>query len=123
MPRTLTIAGTNGVPVTATAITGNLTVTQQSAVGYLAVTKDPTANPATSTLNFPVSDNRANGVFAPLDGSGALSIVYKAKAGAHDPRHPRRDRLLRAGHRRPALRAAQPRADHGHPAGAPSCRG
>ena len=74
---------TNGVPLTATAITGNLTVTQQSAAGYLAVTKDPTANPATSTLNFPVSDNRANGVFAPLDGAGALSIVYKAKAGAH----------------------------------------
>jgi hypothetical protein len=83
VPRTLTIAGTNGVPLTATAITGNLTVTQQSAGGFLAITKDPTADPATSTLNFPVSDNRANGVFAPLDGSGALSIVYKATAGAH----------------------------------------
>ena len=83
VPRTLTIAGTNGVPLSATAITGNLTVTQQSAGGYLAITKDPTADPATSTLNFPVSDNRANGVFAPLDGSGALSIVYKATAGAH----------------------------------------
>ena len=70
-------------PAEATAITGNLTVTQQSAGGYLAITKDPTADPATSTLNFPVSDNRANGVFAPLDGSGALSIVYKATAGAH----------------------------------------
>ena len=83
VPRTLTIAGTNGVPLSATAITGNLTVTQQSAAGYLAITRDPTADPATSTLNFPVSDNRANGVFAPLDGSGALSIVYKATAGAH----------------------------------------
>ena len=83
VPRTLTIAGTNAIPGTATAITGNLTVTQQSAAGYLAITKDPTADPATSTLNFPVSDNRANGVFAPLDGSGALSIVYKATAGAH----------------------------------------
>ena len=83
VPRTLQIAGTNGVPADATAITGNLTVTQQSAGGFLAITKDPTADPATSTLNFPVSDNRANGVFAPLDGSGALSIVYKATAGAH----------------------------------------
>ena len=82
VPRTLQIAGTHGIPSNATAITGNLTVTQQSLGGYLAVTKDPTANPATSTLNFPVSDNRANGVFAPLNGSGALSIVYKAKAGA-----------------------------------------
>ena len=81
--RELTVAGSNGIPSTATAITGNLTVTQQSAGGYLAVTKDPTADPATSTLNFPVSDNRANGVFAPLDALGALSIVYKATAGAH----------------------------------------
>ena len=83
VPRTLQITGSNGVPAEATAITGNLTVTQQSAGGFLAITKDPTADPATSTLNFPVSDNRANGVFAPLDGSGALSIVYKATAGAH----------------------------------------
>ena len=83
VPRTLTICGTGGVPSGATAITGNLTVTQQSLGGYLAVTKEPTANPSTSTLNFPVSDNRANGVFAPLNASGALSIVYKAKAGAH----------------------------------------
>jgi hypothetical protein len=82
-PRTLVIANGVTVPVTATAITGNLTVTQQTAVGYLAVTKTPNANPATSTLNFPVGDNRANGLFAPLDGSGALSIVYKSTtAGA-----------------------------------------
>lgn len=77
-PRTLTIAGSPGIPSSATAITGNLTVTQQSGPGYLAVTKTPTASPATSTLNFPVSDNRANGLFAPLDVTGELSIVYKS---------------------------------------------
>ena len=82
-PRTLPVAGTNGIPLTATAITGNVTVTQQAAAGYVAVTQTPTASPATSTLNFPVSDNRANGLFAPLDGSGQLSIVYKSgTAGA-----------------------------------------
>ena len=82
-PRTLVVAGTPGIPLTATAVTGNLTVTQQSAAGFLTVTKTPLATPPTSTLNFPVADNRANGVFAPLDGSGALSIVYKASvAGA-----------------------------------------
>ena len=82
-PRTLHDHGHERRAGGATAITGNLTVTQQSAAGFLAITKDPTADPATSTLNFPVSDNRANGVFAPLDGIGALSIVYKATAGAH----------------------------------------
>jgi hypothetical protein len=79
--RKLQVTGAGGVPAGATAITGNLTVTQQSAGGYLSVSPGvPPANPATSNLNFPVSDNRANGLFAPLDGSGALWIVYKSGA-------------------------------------------
>lgn len=85
-PRTLAIAGvpSTGVPRTATAITGNLTVTEQSGAGYLAVTRTPTTNPATSTLNFPIGDTRANGLFAPLDGTGAVSIFYKSgTTGAH----------------------------------------
>jgi hypothetical protein len=67
------------IPGNATAITGNLTVTQQSAGGYLSVSPTaPPAVPATSNLNFPVSDNRANGLYAPLDGTGKLWIVYKS---------------------------------------------
>ncbi len=77
--RTLILAGTNGIPLTATAITGNLTVVKPSRAGYVSVTKTPTATPATSTINFPVSAVRANGVFAPLDPlTGALSIVFRA---------------------------------------------
>ena len=34
------MTGAHGIPGTATAITGNLTVTQQTAAGYLAVTRD-----------------------------------------------------------------------------------
>ena len=82
-PRMLSIADTPGIPATATAITGNLTVTRQSARGFIAVTRTPTVTPETSTLNFPVGDNRANGLFAPLDDAGRLSIVYKSgSAGA-----------------------------------------
>lgn len=81
-PRTLAVAGFSGVPLTATAITGNLTVVGQTWGGYLSVTRTPTASPATSTLNFPVGDTRANGVFAPLDGTGSLSIVYKGGSGS-----------------------------------------
>lgn len=81
--RQLTVAGFGGVPAGAKAITGNLTVTQQSAGGYLSVSPGvPAATPATSNLNFPVSDNRANGLFAPLDGAGKLWIVYKSVAGS-----------------------------------------
>lgn len=77
--RQLQVTGTGGVPTGATAITGNLTVTQQSAGGFLSLSPAmPPTNPTTSNLNFPVSDNRANGLFAPLDGSGALWIVYKS---------------------------------------------
>ena len=82
-PRTLLIAGTSGIPANATAITGNVTVTGQTGAGFLSVTKTATAFPSTSTLNFPLKDNRGNGLFAPLDVSGQLSIVYRsAIAGA-----------------------------------------
>jgi hypothetical protein len=75
------VGGLAGVPAGATAITGNLTVTKQSAAGYLSVSPGmPPTNPATSNLNFPVSDNRANGFFARLDGAGKLWIVYKSGA-------------------------------------------
>jgi hypothetical protein len=84
LPRTLSIAGANGVPADATAITGNLTVVGQTRAGYLSITPDPEANPATSTLNFPTGDTRANGVSVPLNASGDLSIVFKASGGSTD---------------------------------------
>ena len=81
-PRTLSVAGANGIPAAARAITGNLTVVGQTRAGYLSITPNPTANPTTSTLNFPLGDTRANGVTVPLNGSGDLSIVYKASGGS-----------------------------------------
>ena len=80
-PRTVTAAGRADVPITAFAITGNLTVVGQTAAGYAALTVEPTPNPGTSTLNFPMGDSRANGVTVPLNLSGDFSLVYKAKAG------------------------------------------
>ena len=81
-PRPLSIAGDNGIPADATAITGNLTVVGQTRAGYLAITPDPDSTPSTSTLNFPVGDIRANGVSVPLNAFGDLSIVYKASGGS-----------------------------------------
>ena len=80
-PRKLQIAGTLGIPADATAITGNLTVVGQTKAGYLSITKANVPNPATSNLNFPLGDTRANGVSVPLNGTGALWIVYKSAAG------------------------------------------
>jgi hypothetical protein len=71
------VAGKGGVPASAVAVTGTLTVTNQKALGYLSLTKTATNSPKTSTLNFPKGDNRATGVTVPL-GGGKLGIVYGA---------------------------------------------
>ena len=82
VPKTLSIAAANGIPSDAIAVTANLTVVGQTRAGYLSVTPNPSSNPATSTLNFPLGDIRANGLTARLNGSGDLSIVYKASGGS-----------------------------------------
>jgi len=81
VPRTVQISGRGGVPLTATAVTGNLTVTQQSAAGYVYLGPDPVAAPTSSTLNFPLGDNRANGVTVALSPTGSLSATYIAWGG------------------------------------------
>jgi spore germination protein YaaH len=79
--RTLAVVPFNSIPGDAVAITGNLTVTNETAAGYVALTKVATNTPATSTLNFPRADIRANGVIAPLGPSGTVGLVYKASTG------------------------------------------
>jgi hypothetical protein len=81
-PRQLTVRGRGGVPNEAVAVTGIVTVTGQSAGGYIAVGPIPTASPSSSTLNFPVGDNRANSVTVALDGSGRLAFVLAATTGS-----------------------------------------
>ena len=81
VPKSVDIAGRGGIPNDAVAITGNLTIVGQQAAGYAALTPLPNANPTTSTINFPVGDNRANNVTSPLSNAGGVSITYKATAG------------------------------------------
>jgi hypothetical protein len=81
VPRQLPTSGHWGVPDDAQAVTGNLTVTAQTGAGYIALTTVSTANPSTSSLNFPLADDRANGVTVTLSGTGSLWLVYKASAG------------------------------------------
>jgi hypothetical protein len=75
--RTFQVTG-GVVPAGATAVTGNLTVTGQSSSGYLFIGPTATNNPTSSTLNFPVADDRANAVTSGLGGGGTLSITYVA---------------------------------------------
>jgi hypothetical protein len=59
-------------------VTGNLTVTQQTSMGFLAVGPVAMNNPTSSTLNFPLNDDRANAVTVALSGTGTLSVTYAA---------------------------------------------
>ena len=80
--RALDVAGHWGVPVGAQAVSGNLTVTAQTGGGYIAMSPTlPPPVPATSTLNFPLGDNRANGLVTPLNGAGQTWLVYIAATG------------------------------------------
>jgi hypothetical protein len=74
--RTFQVTGRGGVPSNATAVTGNLTVTAQTSGGYVYLGPDPVSSPASSTLNFPVGDDRANGVTVALGDGGILGITY-----------------------------------------------
>jgi len=80
--RTFQVTGVGGVPAGAIAVTGNLTVTQQTRAGYLFVGPVATNSPSSSTLNFPVGDDRANGVTVALGAGGTLSITYIASSSA-----------------------------------------
>ena len=77
--RTFKVTGTV-VPANATAVTGNLTVTQQTSLGYLFVGPVAENQPSTSTLNFPVLDDRANAVTVAIGAGGTLSVTYAAPA-------------------------------------------
>jgi len=81
--RTLVIEPYQGIPVNATAITGNLTVVGQTAAGYVAMTQATTNEPTTSTINFPVGDIRANGVTGPLTPAGTVGLVFKKGGTTH----------------------------------------
>jgi hypothetical protein len=74
-PVTFAVAGVNGLPTDVVAVTGNLTVVNQTDAGWVALTSSPLARPSTSTVNVPLGDTRANGVFAPLSSTGTLSIT------------------------------------------------
>jgi hypothetical protein len=79
--RTFAVTGVGGVPAGATAVTGNLTVTDQSASGYLYMGPTAMNVPTSSTLNFPINDNRANAVTVALSSSGTLSVTYVSATG------------------------------------------
>ena len=70
------------VPAAAIAITANVTVTNQSAAGWIYLGPTVDSAPASSTINFPKGDNRANGVTVALSPQGTVGAWYGAASGA-----------------------------------------
>ena len=79
---------------TRVAVTGNVTVTQQKAAGYVSVTPTATNTPPSSTINFPLVDNRANNLTVTLSPTGTLSAVFRAAVRQEDTSDLRCHRLL-----------------------------
>ena len=75
------LGGTSAVvPAGATAVTGNLTVTNATSPGYVALGPTVTPGPSTSTLNVATGTNRANGVTVALAPGGTLGVVWRGTA-------------------------------------------
>jgi hypothetical protein len=77
--QTLKVAtAASGVPTTAVAVTGNVTVVGQTAAGYVSLAPSLKSGvaPGTSTINFPIGDTRASGVTVPLASGGSLDFMY-----------------------------------------------
>jgi hypothetical protein len=81
-PACFLIAGRNGVPVAARAITGNATVVNSSAPWAVYVGPDSTATPSTSSLNFLAGEIKANNVTVALTSAGKLCATYMGPSGA-----------------------------------------
>lgn len=96
----VTLAGSNGVPQDATAVTMNLTATDGTAGGYLTAWPDGVQMPATSNLNYGPGETIANSVTVPVtdgavdihvSGAGSVQIVadlegfYTPTAPAYSP--------------------------------------
>jgi hypothetical protein len=81
VPQTFLVAGVSTIPTDAVAVTGNVTVTGQTAAGFVAITPSPTTTPQSSTINVPLGDIRANNFTVPLAGNGRLAAIFKAAAG------------------------------------------
>ena len=68
----------SGVPANAVAVSGNVTIVSQTHAGFVTIAPSLTSGvqPTTSTINFPLSDVRANGITVPLGAGGTLDAMY-----------------------------------------------
>ncbi|HEY2930784.1 MAG TPA: matrixin family metalloprotease [Acidobacteriota bacterium] len=79
--RTFTVATQCGIPITARAISGNITVTQPTNIGDLRLYPGGTSLPLVSNINFRTGQTRANNIVIPLGNGGTLAVRCDMPAG------------------------------------------
>ena len=79
--RTLPVAGNCFIPLTAKALSVNVTVTQASAAGNVRLFPAGQALPLVSTINYVVGLTRANNAVVPLSASGAMAAYAEQPPG------------------------------------------
>lgn len=82
VPATFQVAGRNGVPSNAAAVTGNVTAVNSSAPWAVYLGPKPIGKPGSSTVNFTAGAVVANNVTVALGSGGNLSATYMGPAGA-----------------------------------------
>jgi hypothetical protein len=80
-PATFAVAGQGGIPGNATAVTGNVTVVNETNAWAVYLGPVPIASPTTSTINFTKGEITGNGVTVALGSGGTLSATYMSTAG------------------------------------------
>jgi hypothetical protein len=83
-PRSFAVWLRGHVPDTATAVTGNVTVTGSNHSGALYLGPTQIVKPSTSTINFKKGQNLANNVTVALSSTGKLSATFLATYGTTD---------------------------------------
>jgi hypothetical protein len=79
--RRFAVGGSCGIPYTAAAASLNVTVTDPTAAGYLAVWPDDDVPPPTSSLNFTAGQTRATNATVELLAPQRWIVVYNGSAG------------------------------------------
>lgn len=79
--RTFTLAGTCGIPATASAVSVNIAVTGSTALGNLRLYAGGTPRPTVSAINYAAGQTRSNNAIALLNGAGQLAVFVGQASG------------------------------------------
>jgi hypothetical protein len=82
--RDFALAGTCGIPASATAVSVNIAVTGSTAAGNLRLHPGGTPVPLVSAINYSPGQTRSNNAVVPLNASGELSVFVGQASGTVD---------------------------------------